>query len=92
MQSLSGQIRWECTNKTSYTGSLKLNENPAAFEFKSEHVVERGSFIYLTDQIICMVINVGDQCQGSVMGNREFIQQSLLSRLLKFKDARYIRH
>lgn len=26
------------------------------------------------------------------MGNREFIQQSLLSRLLKFKDARYIRH
>jgi hypothetical protein len=49
VQLLSGQLKWEFSNKGKYHGSLKLNENPAAFEFKNEHVLFRGSSIYLTD-------------------------------------------
>ena len=39
-----------------------------------------------------MVINVGDQCQGSVMGDREQNAQNPFTRLLKFKDIRYVKH
>ena len=70
VQLLSGQIKWEYNNRGKYVGSLKLNENPAAFEFKSEHIVYRGSSLYLTEQVICMVLNIGDECLGSVMRER----------------------
>ena len=70
VQLLSGQIKWEYNSRGHYLGQLKLNENPAAFEFRNEHVVNRGSTLYMTDQIICMVLNIGDECLGSVMRER----------------------
>lgn len=39
-----------------------------------------------------MVINVGDQCLGSVIGDRELVNQNPVSRFLKFKEVRYLKH
>lgn len=89
MQLLSGQIKWEYNKAGKYLGSLKLNENPAAFEFNNEHIVNRGSYIYLTEQIICMVLNIGDECRGSVMRERSLRAPGFLNQLLKFKEIKY---
>ena len=70
-------------------GSLKLNENPAAFEFKSEHVVNRGSTLYMTEQIICIVLNIGEECLGSVMRERNNRTPSFFAKLIKFKELKY---
>ena len=89
MQLLSGQIKWEYTTSGKYHGSLKLNDNPAAFEFKSEHILNRGSSLYLTEQIICMVLNIGDECVNSVMRERTLRTPSIFTRLFKFKEVKY---
>lgn len=89
VQLLSGQIKWEYNSRGKYAGSLKLNENPAAFEFKSEHIVNRGSSLYLTEQMICMVLNIGDECLGSVMRERQLRLPSLFTRFLRFKEVKY---
>ncbi len=36
-----------------------------------------------------MVLNVGDECRGSVMKERKHRTQGLLNRLLKFKETKY---
>jgi hypothetical protein len=89
VQLLSGQIKWEYNSKGKYHGSLKLNENPAAFEFKGEHIVTRGSSLYMTEQIICMVLNIGDECYGSVMRERQIRAPSIFNWLLKFREIKY---
>ena len=43
-----------------------MNENPAAAEFDHENVVQRGALLTQTPQVICLVLNVGTQCMGSV--------------------------
>jgi hypothetical protein len=68
---------------------MKLNENPAAFEFKNEHVISRGSSIYMTEQVICLVLNIGDKCLGSVMKDRQNRAPSFFNRLFKFKEVKY---
>lgn len=39
-----------------------------------------------------MVINVGNQCQGSVVGDREKNTQNPFSRIYKFKDFAYTKY
>jgi len=43
-----------------------LNDNPAASEFDHDNVVQRGALLTQTPIVICLVLNVGDQCMGSV--------------------------
>ena len=35
-------------------------------QFDHENVVQRGALLTQTPQVICLVLNVGDQCMGSV--------------------------
>lgn len=60
VQQISGLIKWEYNFKGYFTGTFKLNDNPAAFEFTNENIVQRGSYLYQTKQVTAMVLNVGD--------------------------------
>jgi hypothetical protein len=63
---ISGFIKYEYNYFGYIQGSFKLNENPAAFEFDHDNVVQRGALLTQTPMVICLVLNVGDQCMGSV--------------------------
>lgn len=39
--------------------------------------------------MICMVLNIGDECLGSVMRERQLRTPSVFSRLLRFKEVKY---
>lgn len=43
-----------------------MNENPVASEFDHDNVIQRGALLTQTPQVTCLVLNVGDQCMGSV--------------------------
>ena len=66
IEQLSGIVKWESSSSGNFSGTLKLNENPSAFEITMENIILRGSTIYYTKdshaQILCLVLNVGDQC------------------------------
>ena len=66
IDSLSGILKWESSNSGHFSGTLKLNDNPAAFELKMENIILRGSTVYFTQetqtQLLCLVLNVGDEC------------------------------
>ena len=63
---ISGFLKYEYNYFGYIYGSFKLNENPAAAEFDHDNVVQRGALLTQTPQVICLVLNVGDQCMGSV--------------------------
>ena len=76
VDALSGIMKWESSNSGYIVGTLKLNDNPSAFEITMENIILRGSTVYFTKetqtQLICLVLNVGDEC--------------VLSPLLKIKE------
>ena len=63
---LSGFLKFEYNYFGFVQGVLKLHDNPAAAEFDHENVVQRGAILTQTPQVICLVLNVGIQCIGSV--------------------------
>jgi hypothetical protein len=63
---ISGILKFEYNYFGYVQGSFKLNENPSAIEFDSENVVSRGSLLINTEKVTCLVLNVGNQCMGSV--------------------------
>jgi len=46
----------------------------------------------MTEQIICLVLNIGDECLGSVMRDRSLRAPSLFNRMFRFKEAKYQRY
>lgn len=63
---ISGQLKLEYNYFGYIMGSFKLSENPQAHDFDHENVVQRGTFLRNTPQAICLVLNVGNQCIGSI--------------------------
>jgi hypothetical protein len=63
---MSGQLKLEYNYFGYIMGSFKLSENPQAHDFDHENVVQRGTFLRNTPQTICLVLNVGNQCIGSI--------------------------
>ena len=63
---ISGFIKFEYNYFGYIQGSFKLNENPVALEFDHETVVSRGQILTQTPMVICLVLNVGDQCMGNL--------------------------
>lgn len=63
---ISGLLKFEYNYFGYIMGSFKLNENPASIEFDHENVVPRGALLTHSPEVICLVLNVGDQCMGSV--------------------------
>jgi hypothetical protein len=63
---ISGILKFEYNYYGYVQGSFKLNENPSAIEFDNENVVQRGSVLTNTEKVTCLVLNVGNQCRGSV--------------------------
>jgi hypothetical protein len=63
---ISGLLKFEYNYFGYILGSFKLNENPASIEFDHENVVQRGALLTHSPEVICLVLNVGDQCMGSV--------------------------
>jgi len=66
IEQLSGNLKWECSPNGNFSGTLKLNDNPSAFEITMENIILRGSSIYHAHDchthILCLVLNVGDEC------------------------------
>lgn len=63
---LSGFLKFEYNYFGFVQGVFKLHDNTAATEFDHENVVQRGAILTQTPQVICLVLNVGIQCIGSV--------------------------
>jgi magnesium-transporting ATPase (P-type) len=63
---ISGILKFEYNYFGQISGSFKLNENPAAIDFDIDNVVQRGALLTNTPHVTCLVLNVGDQCMGSV--------------------------
>ena len=53
-----------------------MNENPVALEFDHENVVSRGQILTQTPMVICLVLNVGDQCMGNLYKDPSEAKQS----------------
>ena len=53
-----------------------MNENPVALEFDHENVVSRGQILTHTPLVICLVLNVGDQCMGNLYKDPSEAKQS----------------
>ena len=65
-EAISGFLKYEYNYFGYIQGTFKLNDNPAASEFDHDNVVQRGALLTQTPIVICLVLNVGDQCMGSV--------------------------
>ena len=63
---ISGLVKYEYNYDGFFSGTYKLNNNPAAFTLASENVAVRGSYLCNTKSVICLVLNVGEQCMGSI--------------------------
>mmetsp|Transcript_22999 Transcript_22999/g.35546 ORF Transcript_22999/g.35546 Transcript_22999/m.35546 type:complete len:82 (+) Transcript_22999:781-1026(+) len=57
---LSGFLKYEYNYFGHIQGTLKLNDNPAASDFNEENVVQRGTILTKTMQVVALVLNVGD--------------------------------
>jgi len=80
---ISGILKFEYNYFGYIMGSFKLSENPAAIDFDHENVVSRGSLLTHTPQVTCLVLNVGDQCMGSVYRDPKTAMDSTTSLKLK---------
>ena len=45
--------------------------------------------MFCTEQIICMVLNIGGECLGSVIRDRNLRVPSFFTRIFKFKEVKY---
>jgi hypothetical protein len=73
---ISGLLKFEYNYFGYIMGSFKLNENPASIEFDHDNVVQRGALLTHSYDVICLVLNVGDQCMGSVYKDPKIAQES----------------
>lgn len=80
---ISGILKFEYNYYGYIQGSFKLNENPAAIDFDQDNVVQRGALLTHTPQVTCLVLNVGDQCMGSVYKDPKTAMDSDTSQKLK---------
>ena len=80
---VSGLLKYEYNYFGYIQGSFKLNENPASIEFDHENVVQRGALLTHSPEVICLILNVGDQCMGSVYKDPKNSLASLTNQKLK---------
>jgi hypothetical protein len=80
---ISGLLKFEYNYFGYIQGSFKLNENPASMEFDNETVVQRGALLTHSPEVICLVLNVGNQCMGSVYKDPKSSLESLTNQKLK---------
>lgn len=73
---MSGFLKYEYNYFGYIQGTFKLNQNPVATEFDNRNVAQRGQLLIHTAQVICLVLNVGDQCIGSVFKNPNDVRQT----------------
>ena len=74
---ITGILKFEYNYFGYVQGSFKLNENPSAIEFDNENVVQRGSLLSNTERVTCLVLNVGNQCMGSVYKDPQSAMENL---------------
>lgn len=65
-ETISGFLKYEYNYFGYIQGTFKLNQNPVATEFDHNYVAQRGQILVQTPQVICLVLNLGDQCIGNV--------------------------
>lgn len=63
---ISGFLKYEYNYYGFIQGAFKLNDSPAAVEFNKNNVVKRGQILTQSTQVIGLVLNIGDQCMGSI--------------------------
>ena len=80
---ISGFLKFEYNYFGYIQGSFKLNENPASIEFDNENVVQRGALLTHSPEVICLVLNVGEQCMGSVYRDPKNTLESQTNQKLK---------
>ena len=80
---LSGLLKFEYNYSGYIMGTFKLNENPASIEFDHDNVVQRGAVLTHSPDVICLVLNVGDQCICSVFKDPKSSLESLTNQKLK---------
>jgi len=80
---ISGLLKFEYNYFGYIQGSFKLNENPASLEFDNDNVVQRGALLTHSPEVTCLVLNVGDQCMGSVYKDPKSSLESLTNQKLK---------
>lgn len=73
---ISGIIKYEYNYFGQISGTFQLNDNLAA-DFDAENVVQRGALLTHTAKVICLVLNVGDQCMCNVFKDpKTFVEDS----------------
>ena len=80
---ISGIIKFEYNYFGYISGSFKLSENPTAIDFDKDNVVQRGALLTHTSCVTCLVLNVGDQCMGSVYKDPKSAMDSSTHQRLK---------
>lgn len=80
---INGQIKYEYNYYGYITGSFKLSENPDASDFDFENVVMRGTYLRETPEVICLVLNVGQQCLGSIYKDPKKYSESFIDTKLQ---------
>ena len=61
---IHGVIKYDCSSKGKFSGTLKLHNNPSSFDITTDNVVLRGSVLIKSKQVDVLVLNVGMDCIG----------------------------
>ena len=62
---ISGVIKWEYNHYGLFFGQFKQENNPTAFDISMENLIKRGCYFNHANQIIGIVLNVGNQTVAS---------------------------
>ncbi|CDW78012.1 adenylate and guanylate cyclase catalytic domain containing protein [Stylonychia lemnae] len=76
---ISGLLKYEYNYNGFFSGTYKLYNNPAAFQLTMENVALRGSYLVQTQAVVCLVLNVGTLCMGSIFKGIDRDKDQLLS-------------
>ena len=64
---ISGLVKWEFNKFGLVSGSFKQQDNPAAIDFKTQNIVQKGCYFTQASSMICLALNVGSKSFGNTL-------------------------